>query len=220
MKRLLDLVTGLCPMFQNDKPDPAASGGKADAGGSGDPDPNLENPEGGEKKTVSYDTYSKTVKEAKAAKARAKELEDKLAGAENDRLGAEGKKDELIAKLKSDNEKLTKTQKENLNSFVFSSLDNQVREVATSLGCVDVDAVGKLIDLTDIEVDTKTFKADKTELTQALQQLKKDKPYLFNKVAPKINGKMPSGAKLDTGGKPISELTTAEIKARLTAMKT
>jgi hypothetical protein len=172
------------------------------------------------KNSVAYETYQKTLKEAKAAKARLKELEDKLAASENDKLSAEGKKDELIAKLRKDHETLSKTHKDTLNSFVFSSLDAQVKEKAASLGCIDLDAVSKLVDLSDIEVDTKTFKADEKALVSLIDGLKKSKPYLFSKVGPKINTKMPNGKAIEVpSGKKLSELTRDEIWAELRSLE-
>ncbi len=200
------------------------SGSAADdkAGGDVTKDQNDQGASGTDgSKTVAYDTYKKTVTEAKAAKAKLKELEDKLANAENDKLGAEGKKDELIAKLRGDLDKATKSQKDTLNSFVYSSLDSQVRAEAERLGCVDADAVSKLVDLSDVEVDTKTFKADKEKLTEVLEDLKKSKPYLFNKAGPKINTKMPGGKFVVDGSKTkkLSELTKDEIWAQLRALE-
>lgn len=213
-------IAGLKPKFAF-ADNKSTSGGNSDGStGTGSDGDGSDTGGAGDNDKVSYETYKKTVGEIKALKRQLKEATDKLGSAENDRLSAEGKKDELIAKLRGDNEKLTKGQKELLNNFVGSSLENQVREVAAGMGCVDVEAVGKLIDLSDIEVDTKTFKADKDAITEALGGLKKSKPYLFNKVAPKVNGKMPSGAgQGQDGKKSIKEMSTKELWAELKALK-
>lgn len=173
-------------------------------------------------KSVKHSTYKKTVDEVKRLKAELKSRDERLSKAEQDQLSAEGKKDELIAKLKSDNDKLGKSNKDILNSFVSSSLDSQVREEAARLGCVDADAVTKLIDLSDVEVDPKTFRADKAKLTEVLEDLKKSKPYLFNKAGPKINGKLPDGKgpkvpKVE--GKKLAELSTEQLWQKLREAK-
>ena len=198
------------------------AGGDPNAGGAGDDDePDVSGADGGGKKSVPYKTYSKTVDEVKGLKRQLKELHDKLAGAENDKLTAEGKKDELIAKLRNDFDKLNKTHKDTLTGFVMSSLENQVREVAASMGGAKLDKIVKLIDIGELTdaIDTKTFKADREQIKSALESLKKDVPELFNKPAPKINGKLPNGkAEGDEkgGGKnPYKDMKTEDLWAEL-----
>jgi len=167
---------------------------------------------------VSYETYKKTVAEVKKLKDTLKAQADALAQAEQAKLMAEGNKDELINKLKSDLQKLEKTHKETFNSFVYSSLDAQVREEAQKLGCIDPDALVKLADLSQVEVDAKTFKADRTQLTEILESLKKEKTYLFNKSGPKINTQGP-GKFVEKEAKPLKDMTKEELWAELRKAK-
>lgn len=213
-------IAGLKQKTANAEPDDKKKGASgADGKGSADPtdDPVDDDTsgDGDDKKTVKYDSYKKAVGEAKRAKAELKAALERLSSADNDKLAADGKKDELIAKLRGDLDKVGKAHKETLGSFVQTSLDNQIRTLAAEMGCVDLDAAGKLLDLSDIEVDTKTFKADKDALKEALDGLKKSKPYLFNKAGPKINTKTPGG---NSSGKKLSELTKDEIWAKLRAL--
>lgn len=197
-------------------------GGAATGDGGADDQDDPENQSGGAtdgEKKVAHSTYKKTVDEVKRLKAELKSRDEKLTAAEHEKLQAEGKKDELIANLKRDNEKLGKTHKEMLQSVVSSRLDDQLQTEAARLGCVDVEAVSKLVDLSDVEVDSKTFKADKAKLTEILEDLKKSKPYLFNKAGTKINGKLPSGGKTpEVKGKKLSELTKDELWAKLKSL--
>lgn len=175
---------------------------------------------GGGDKKVAYPTYKKTVDEVKRLKAELRVREEKLTLAEQEKLSAEGKKDELIAKLRGDNEKLSKGQKDMLKSVIASRLDDQLQAEAARLGCVDLEAVSKLVDLSDVEVDEKTFRADKAKLTEVLEDLKKSKPYLFNKVGPKINGKLPSGKVIEgEKGKKLSDLSKDELWQKLRELK-
>lgn len=167
---------------------------------------------------VSYETYKKTVAEVKKLKDTLKAQADALAQAEQAKLMAEGNKDELINKLKSDLQKLEKTHKETFNSFVYSSLDAQVREEAQKLGCIDPDALVKLADLSQVEVDAKTFKADRTQLTEILESLKREKTYLFNKSGPKINTQGP-GKFVEKEAKPLKDMTKEELWAELRKAK-
>jgi hypothetical protein len=168
---------------------------------------------------VSYETYKKTIAEVKKLKDTLRAQSDALAQAEQAKLMAEGNKDELINKLKTDLQKLEKTHKETFNSFVYSSLDAQVREEAAKLGCIDPDALVKLADLSQVEVDAKTFKADKTQLSEILESLKKEKTYLFNRSGPKINTQGPGGKIVEKEAKPLKDMTKDELWAELRKAK-
>lgn len=202
----------------DDKSARGTSGDPSATDTTGDQDDINTGGDGGAKQ-VPYDTHKKLLSEKKAAQARAKELEQRLAAAENDKLAADGKKDELIARYKADLEKVSKTHKDTLNSFISQSLNAQVEGLASKMGAVDVDAVTKLLDLSDIDVDTSTFKADPEALESALGELKKAKPYLFNKTAPKVNSKMPTGNVKTVSGKALKEMNDAELMAALKEMK-
>lgn len=216
----LALVFGLKARFAFADKSKGAGGTGDDSGAGGSDDGNDDTGGAGDggKKSVSYDTYDKTMKELKALKRANKEMSDKQTNSENDRLQAEGKKDELITKLRGDLDKATKNSKDLVGNFVNASLANQVREIAASMGCVDVDAIDKLVDLSDVEVDTKTFRAEKDALTELLNGLKKSKPYLFNKAAPKINTKLPGGGRTfetESGKKALKEMSKDEIFGEL-----
>lgn len=196
------------------------AGGAPDNTSGDDQDPaNLTPDASGADGKVAHSTYKKTVDEVKKLKEQLRLRDEKLSKAEQDKLEAEGKKDELIASLKKKNGELETTHKTTLNSFIFSSLDTQVREEAARLGCVDTDAVVKLADLSSIDVDPKTFKADKKDLVALIEGMKKEKPYLFSKAGPKINSKLPSGKAVEDE-KPdekedLSKLSTEELKKRI-----
>jgi hypothetical protein len=60
-------------------------------------------------------------------------------------------------------------------------------------GCVDANALMKLADLSDVEVDAETFMADTDKVAEIVSSMKTSAPYLFSKSAPKVNGKLPAG---------------------------
>ena len=168
---------------------------------------------------VSYDTYKKTIAEVKKLKAELKTREEALTNAEQAKLQAEGNKDELINQLKTKLAGLEKTHKETFNNFVYSSLDSQVREEAAKLGCIDPDALVKLADLSSVEVDSKTFKADREQLLGVLEGLKKEKTYLFNKSGPKIHTQSPGGKVAEKESKAYGDMSQAELWAELKKLK-
>jgi hypothetical protein len=159
----------------------------------------------------------KILSELKSERQKRRELEEKLSKAEQDKLAAEGNKDEMIKSLQA---KLTKSEqrtKELYGSMAKKTLTAQVKAEATKAGCIDPDAVMALADLSELEVDAETFEADADAITEMVASLKKSKPYLFSKPGPKINGKMPGG-----GGKEekedFSKLSKEQIRERLREM--
>jgi hypothetical protein len=195
--------------------DQSASGATDQSSGDGQD----EKGEASGQSQVSYDTYKKTISEVKKLKAALKEREDALQKAQQEKLEAEGNKDELITQLKGKLSEVEKKHKETFNSFVYSSLDAQVREEAAKIGCIDPDAVVKLADLSSVEVDAKTFRADKTQLVEVLETLRKEKPYLFGKSGPKLNTKTPGGAPPEEKKKAFKDMSQQELWQELKRVK-
>jgi hypothetical protein len=169
---------------------------------------------GGKKDSVSYDTYKKTLGEAKRLKEQLKEalvLKDKLAELEQNEQVRLGKHEETITTLRKQLEDAKKGEKAVFQKFAYKSLGEQVKSEALKHGCVDPDALMKLADLSDVEIDAETFEADKEKLAEIVGGIKSTKPYLFNKSGPNINGKMPSGQKVDGKTIDFKKMTTTEI---------
>jgi Asp-tRNA(Asn)/Glu-tRNA(Gln) amidotransferase C subunit len=187
---------------------------------SGEPDiisdekPDQDKSKASGKDTVSHDTYKKTVGEVKRLKEQLKEaltLKDKLAELEQNEQMRQGKHEETITTLRKQLEDTKKSEKAVFQKYAFKSLGEQVRVEAMKHGCVDPDALMKLADLSDVEIDAETFEADKDKLAEIVASVKTTKPYLFNKSGPKINGKMPSGEKVESKGIDFKKMTAGEI---------
>lgn len=178
-----------------------------------------QNPASGKDDKVSYDTYKKTLSEAKKLKEALKQKDELLQQLEQKKLEAEGNKDELINQLKDKLAKTEKAQKEQFSNFVFQSLDAQVREEALRLGCIDPDAIVKLADMSAVEIDSQTYKADKEQLGQLLEEMKRKKPYLFSKSGPKINSDLPGGVIKKEDKKSYKDMTKDELWAELKKIK-
>lgn len=166
------------------------------------------------KDSVSYDTYKKTLGEAKRLKEQLKEaqaLKDRLVELEQNEQVRLGKHEETIADLRKQVEAANKGKKEVFQKFAYKSLGEQVKSEALKHGCVDPDALMKLADLSDIEIDAETFEADREKLAEIVGGIKTTKPYLFNKSAPNINGKMPSGQKAEQKAIDFKKMSTLEI---------
>jgi hypothetical protein len=169
----------------------------------------------GGKDSVSHETYKKTVSEVKRLKDQLREaqgLKDKLTELEQNEQMRQGKHEETIATLRADLEKVKKSEKAVYQKYAFKSLSQQVREEATKQGCVDPEALMKLADVGDVEIDAETFEADKEKLVEIVSQVKTARPYLFNKSGPKVNGSLPSGDKVsDKKMLDFKKMTAGEI---------
>lgn len=177
----------------------------------------IDSPEGDDGK-VSRKSYQKAVTEAKNARVKLRDALEKAQALEDEKLRAAGDKDGEIKTLRQQLDAAQKTNKGLQQTVIKKALNAQIAQAATKAGCIDPDAVMRLIDLSEIgDVDAETLEADKDAVESTIQELKKSKPYLFQKPGPKINNRNPSG-KIpadDVEKEDISKLTPAEIRLRL-----
>lgn len=153
-------------------------------------------PKASGKDTVSYDTYKKTIGEVKRLKDQLREasvLKEKLAELEQNEQVRLGKHEETITTLRAELDKTKKSEKSVFQKYALKSLGQQVREEAVKHGCVDSDALMRLADLSDVEIDAETFEADREKISSIVSEFKSSKPYLFSKDGPKVNGALPKG---------------------------
>lgn len=94
----------------------------------------------------------KAVSREKRLKAELAEMQDRMSAIENSKLEAEGKKDELIEKLRKSLSDKDKQLKSTVGNFAYSSVRAQLASQAASMGCVDSNALSKLVDLDSLEV--------------------------------------------------------------------
>ena len=113
--------------------------------------------------------------EKKALATKIAELESLQKEAQNQKLEAEGRKDELIKSLREENKeiksKLSKTQQ----SYNWTTVSNQIKEAAAGKGCKDPNALLKLLgsdDLNAIEVD-ENFNVNQEDLDRVLDKASK-----------------------------------------------
>lgn len=158
---------------------------------------------------VKYDTYSKVVGHNKKLQSRLEELESRIMQTEQQKLEAEGKKDELIESLRSQLGEREEKLKDVTSTFAYRSVTEQVRAEAAKLGCVDSSALVKLLDLGEVDIDSETFSANSEQIQGLLEQSKQKYPYLFGKPAPKFAEGVPSSNQkfeVDTSKMSAAEL--------------
>lgn len=170
-----------------------------------------------EQKTVSYDSHAKLLGEKKRLAKEMEALRAQVEAIESQKLEAEGdlkKQNEMLKqKLKEKDERLSGTVK----SFSQKAVKAQFNQVAEKMGCVDPEMAFRAVDINDIELD-ENFNFDVKGLTATLEELAKQKSYLFKKDVsaprdrtPGING---------PATKSTDEMNTDELWAELRKLKT
>lgn len=146
------------------------------------------------KDVVAYETHRRLLGEKKAEQERRKELEQKLDLLSNEKLAAEGKKDELISNLQSKVSELTKVAHEKDVKYGYSKLQASVREKALKHGCKDPSAYLKLVDSKELETVAMDddYNVDGETVEQLIERTKSKFDYLFGKSAPKVDDATPS----------------------------
>jgi len=179
-------------------PQPGSSGADQTPGGASDKPSDNQNPkpEGDSKpQTVSHDTYSKVLDEAKKAKAKLAEFERKEKEREDAKLVETGEYKKLLDSRDAENKEL----KEKLGGLEGKIADG--RKMNAFLGAVTGEVPKQywnLIDLDGIAVDPATGMPDEASVKKAADNFEK----LFPEVVKKpTKGRLPSDAPQGGGGK-------------------
>jgi len=136
-----------------------------------------------------------------------KAMEEELGSLKNAKLTQEGKKDELIESLK-DQLASVKQKESDLGWKIVSS---QVGIEAAKRGCVNPEALMKLVDFGSVGVNADSFSIASDDVNLILDKAMKDHSYLFKptKTGPKDGG-ISSGFNSD-GGKSFKDMSTKEL---------
>lgn len=164
--------------------------------------PPAEPPKGGENKggepdnkTVPYDRFSEVNKEAQELKKWKAEREKADADAETKRLEEQGKHKELADKATKERDEANAK----LSNYVKVS---ELKVAALKVGCVDPDALAKIVDLAQVELDN-DGNVDNAKLTALIEKVKTEKAYLFGAAQAPSNVGNKGGAPANpTGQKP------------------
>lgn len=149
--------------------------------------------------------------EVKKLKKSLAEQASALEQANNEKLAAEGKKDELIAQYKKQAEEAAKRNKEIHAKFAFGNVKQQLTSVAAQYGCVDVDALIALADLSGVDVDDQSYKADESLIKGIVEEMKVKKPYLFNKKTPNFDTSLPTGKVGEPKGMDLKTMSSQQL---------
>jgi len=165
--------------------------------------PPAEPPKEPENQTVPYTRFDEVNKEKNDLKKWKEEREKADAEAEQKRLEEQGKHKELADKAAKERDEANAK----LSNYVKVS---ELKVAALKVGCVDPDALAKIVDLNDIEVD-KDGNVDNAKLTALIEKVKTEKAYLFGTAQTPNNVGSKGGAPANpTGQKPT--FTRAQLR--------
>lgn len=131
---------------------------------------------------------------------KAEELERKNKEAEEQRL-AEAKKFEELANVRA------QERDEFKNKFTQSLQDNRIIQESAKVGVVDIEAVLKLIDRSNISIDDQ---GNVLGVNEAIQSLTSSKPYLVGKN---------SNIKIGSGTNPVADQNTNHPSFKLSQLQ-
>ena len=134
--------------------------------------------------------------------------EAELKRLKNELLEKEGKKDELLASVRSENEDLQKKLNDQIGNFAWKTVNSEVKEALLKANCTKPEKVMKLEDEGIISLakvmDKETLSTDKEYLNELVENAKKAHPELFTKGNISVSDVVPSN-KVET--KPTVNLT-------------
>lgn len=171
------------------------------------------------KDTVAYSTYKKTLSELKRLKENYEKVLSDQERYEQEKLEAEGKKDEVIERLRRDLEKERQEKDRFTQQMAYEKVSSQIANAAAKRGCRDPQSFVRLIDreFTNLDIG-KDFSLDDREINALLDQAEEKYKYFFEKPGPRVADGTPSGPQV-SAGKTLNDLTLEE-KLRLLAQQT
>jgi phage antirepressor YoqD-like protein len=179
---------------------------------------------GDSKGKVAFESYDRVVRDNKKLQSRLKELESALGDSvkkidefEKTELEKQGRKDELIDKLKKELNERDSKLKESHTTFAYRALTEQIKGEAEKMGCVNADKLLKLIgqeDLAGIKIDSK-YNADREAIKNMLERAKEEHSDigLFGIKTTKINDVVPGSQSQKIIGKDdLKNLSIEQLK--------
>jgi hypothetical protein len=155
----------------------------------------------------------RVLSEKKKEQAQRRELESRLQLLEQEKLEAEGKKEELIKALRTQVKDLSVKLNETKATYAERVVRDQIGLRAKELGCLDSDLLTKAINFDTLEVNEDNFSVDPQSLEAQLEGIRKTKPFLFKSVGPAIRDGVPSKSGSTSGaGLDLSKMTTEQLK--------
>lgn len=185
---------------------------------SGDVIENAENVETKEQvETEENKQFKRLLAQKKAKDAQLRDIQEQLENErkakselENQRLVSEGKKDELIEKLKQEVE-LKKGEFDNkMKRYAYNAISTQIKQAAEKEGCLASDKLVNLLDLQDAEVD-ENFNLSSDYIVNKVTSAKNEMPFFFKKDVPSVKDAVPASGVTANRKKSLNNMSMDEL---------
>lgn len=150
--------------------------------------------------------------EAKTYRQKLAEEKKRIADLERKKLEEGGQFQELANRYKLDAETALERADKLKQAFALKTVSDKVAVEAAKLGCVDPELLSSVLPLDQIKVD-EMFNVDAVSVKTLIEDVKRSKPYLFQKAAPKISDVTPNSSA--PPAKPIDKLSAKELESLL-----
>lgn len=150
--------------------------------------------------------------ELKKEREKRREAEMKASQLEQEQLEREGKKDEVIAKLKKDKQDLMSLYNNDITKAAENIVKIQMEAVAQGMGCIDTELLHAAVDWKSLTDGDNRLDVNTVALRQAVEDVRKRKPHLFKQSGPEVRDGVPSSRGTAQGKVDFSKMSTAELK--------
>lgn len=170
----------------------------------------------GKKDTVAYDSYAKLLNEKKSVQSKLSEYEARMQKLEEEKLQAEGNKDELLNKYRGQLDEMSKKLETTSKNYAWNTLTGEIKREAMKHGCINPDKLIRVMDdstLESIRVGD-DFSIDQESLSMAIESAKKDNDFLFRNPSKPFSPGKPSNKPIEEKEEDIKKLSIDELKER------
>lgn len=155
--------------------------------------------------------------EAKQRRKEASEAKKRLAELEKQKLEESGQHKELAERWKKEAHDHKDALKKITSAFAQKSIETKLAQEAARMGCVDLDALIRLAPMDQLPIDER-FEVDSESLKLVLEDMRKQRAYLFTKPAPSVKDAVPQQHKpkevniADLSPRQLAEMLAAKTK--------
>jgi hypothetical protein len=142
------------------------------------------------------------------------ELKAKVDAIEQEKMEAQGKLKELNDTLKKQLSDKDNQVKSLVKEFGSRTLKQSFMQEAAKAGCVDADALYRLVDLSNVDV-SEDFGFDQEQLKTAITDAQKSRSYLFQKTAAQVKDATPNNKQKTTPETDVSKMDFKQLQALL-----
>ena len=185
------------------------------------PDQEIGQVSSGNQDTVKYDTYRKTLSEAKKARAQMTEMAERLQVMEQEKLQAEGKVQELLQSVTAERDELKSKLANAHGSFARGKAMDVIVDEANKMGVASTGLLRKAVEdkIMDLDFDDE-YRPNSEQVKMILEDLRKEEPFLFSKAAPSVaNHNVNPGGGVP-GQKTLSTMSDDEINEKWASLPT